>query len=202
MTPGQYQDENDYWATQPREASMHRILTYTGRIIDLSNPDPEQIVIEDIAHALSRINRFNGHTRIPWTVAQHSIEVSHACDASVRLFALFHDAAEAYIGDLSSPLKQVMRECGYAYDELEHRFSNLIFDKFCGRLPNDDERAMVKEADTDLLYGEMICFLPGADRVMDDRMRARALFPVVTSPTRDDRNAFIMRYNYLRLEKE
>lgn len=84
------------------------IQTYSGKRFDILNPQPEQIEIVDIAHALSIIPRFTGHTRAPYTVGQHSIMVSCFCDQANALAGLLHDAAEAYIGDLSTPLKRAL----------------------------------------------------------------------------------------------
>lgn len=87
------------------------IQTYTGRAISLLDPQPADISITDIAHALSQIVRFTGHCKKPYSVAEHCLEVSYRvqeicpCNFELRLAALLHDAHEAYIGDWSSPLK-------------------------------------------------------------------------------------------------
>ena len=88
------------------------IQTFTGRAFDLSSPQPEQVCIEDIAHALANCCRYAGHSRWHYSVAQHSLlvaEIVAATDPELALTALLHDAAEAYIGDWSSPLKALMR---------------------------------------------------------------------------------------------
>ncbi len=89
------------------------IQTHSGKAFDLSNPRPEMVCIEDIAHALSQINRYTGHAAWSYSVAQHSIMVAEIVAATapgLALGALLHDAGEAYLGDWSSPLKAVMRE--------------------------------------------------------------------------------------------
>jgi hypothetical protein len=88
------------------------IQTYTGLAFDLADPKPEQVAIEDIAHALALIPRYAGHCRFHYSVAQHSVMVASivaATDPALTLTALLHDAAEAYLGDWSSPLKAMMR---------------------------------------------------------------------------------------------
>lgn len=85
------------------------VQTAIGRAVDLLDPKVEQISARDIAHALSRINRFNGYTiGEPWSVAQHSMLVEsllpeHA-GPELRLAALLHDAHEAYLGDIATPV--------------------------------------------------------------------------------------------------
>ncbi len=89
------------------------IQTFTGRAFDLSNPMPQMVDVEDIAHALAQINRYTGHAAWPYSVAQHSIMVAEIVAATapgLALGALLHDAGEAYTGDLSSPFKALMRE--------------------------------------------------------------------------------------------
>lgn len=97
------------------------IQTRSGRAFDLLDPKPEQVDIGDIAFALATLPRFTGHVR-GYSVAEHSVFVSvrvnqltHSTNlsseekAKLALGALLHDAHEAYIGDLSSPLKQALR---------------------------------------------------------------------------------------------
>ena len=91
-----------------REGSW--ILTASGRHIDLLAPCPDEIAIEDIALGLSRECRFSGQTREFYSVAQHSVLVSRIVPEAFALEALLHDATEAYLGDVSSPLKQLLPE--------------------------------------------------------------------------------------------
>jgi 5'-nucleotidase len=90
------------------------IQTVSGMDVDLLYPRPESILLGDIAHALARIPRFVGHTigECPWSVAQHSLLVESLmpedANASERLVALLHDAHEAYVGDMPTPVKQAM----------------------------------------------------------------------------------------------
>ena len=85
---------------------MTRIPTFTGRSVDLLNPRPEQICIDDVAHALANLCRFTGHTDRHYSVAQHSVMVARSCPPELALQGLLHDAHEAYIGDWSAPLKR------------------------------------------------------------------------------------------------
>jgi 5'-deoxynucleotidase YfbR-like HD superfamily hydrolase len=84
------------------------VVTYSGRRINLLDPQPEQIELVDIAHALAHLARFNGHTRTFYSVADHSIRVAEQMPAPLRLVGLMHDATEAYLGDVVRPLKRIL----------------------------------------------------------------------------------------------
>ncbi len=85
------------------------IQTYTGKKFSLTDPQPEDVCIDDIVAALSRIVRFGGHCRGQYTVLQHSVHVSEIVPECHKYTALLHDAGEAYYGDITRPQKQVFR---------------------------------------------------------------------------------------------
>jgi hypothetical protein len=120
---------------------MTWIQTSTGLAYDLKNPQEEQIDIHDIAHSLAAINRFNGHTKYPYSVAMHSVLLSRMVAPEFAFEGLLHDAHEAYVGDVASPLKQ----CGLnGYRELEEISRLAVARKF--GLPSDVSPE-VREAD-------------------------------------------------------
>jgi 5'-deoxynucleotidase YfbR-like HD superfamily hydrolase len=102
------------------------IITFTGRMVDLTEPKYEDIDIVDIAHALGNLNRFTGHTRRPYSVAEHCCMVSNFASPEHKLEALMHDASEAYLGDVSSPLKSLLPE----YKRLEEKWTSVIAARF------------------------------------------------------------------------
>ncbi|ADG67964.1 hypothetical protein Plim_2137 [Planctopirus limnophila DSM 3776] len=106
---------------------MTWIQTYSGKRVDLLDPQPHQIHIDDIAHALSVVNRFNGHTRRAYSVAEHSIFVCNQLPRELQLAGLLHDAAEAYLGDVTRPLKALIADI---YKPIENRFNEVIGQKF------------------------------------------------------------------------
>lgn len=117
----------------------------SGTLVDLANPNPDDISLGDIVHHLSHCNRFSGGTRIPYSVAEHSVLVCRILmlsrmPASVCWAGLMHDAAEAYLGDVSTPLKSMLPE----YLALEQKWEEAIGKKF-GFTPG---LHVVKEADT------------------------------------------------------
>jgi len=77
---------------------MSWIQTFTGRRFRPRNPAPDDFDIRDVAHALSLLCRFNGHCRVFYSVAEHSVRVSRICPPPAALWGLLHDLGEAYIG--------------------------------------------------------------------------------------------------------
>lgn len=126
------------------EYTENSIRTYTGKVFDLKILDPDSICIEDIAHALSHTNRFGGHLREPYTVAQHSVMVVNCVPEHLKLTALLHDATEAYIGDMPSPFKKLMPD----YKALENNLMKVIAEKYSLVYPFPPE---IKAADSHLL---------------------------------------------------
>lgn len=95
------------------------------------DPKSEDVCIEDIAHALSKMCRFNGHTREFYSVAQHSVLVSHIVPAEHRLAGLLHDATEAYLADITRPVKQYMPD----FEDVEDLLMACIAEKFGLAMP-------------------------------------------------------------------
>lgn len=125
--------------------------TRSGHNINFDAPDPDTILIGDIAHALSLVNRYAGHTPFPYSVAQHCVLASLVAPPGLELQALMHDAQEAYVVDLPSPLKQLLP----GYREVERRMEVVIREKF--GLPITFDPA-VKEVDTRMLVTESKAF--------------------------------------------
>jgi hypothetical protein len=150
------------------------IQTVSGRKIHFLNPSPEEIDITDIAFALSNLCRFNGHVRF-YSVAEHSFLVSTRLDEEDKLAGLLHDAAEAYLSDIPSPIKQYLPE----YRAIEDKLLACIFEKF-GVQYND----RVKKADKDQTYNEAKFLLKdsGADWVPTDFPYQYIYEPVCIAP--------------------
>ena len=132
------------------------ISTFTGRKFHILVPDPEEIAIEDIAHHLSMLCRFTGAVKRFYSVAEHSIKVSQIVPPEYALEGLLHDASEAYLSDLSRPLKH-FTEAGYLYRELEADVQDTIQNKF--GLPEGMSET-VKAADNAMLYTEKTALMP------------------------------------------
>jgi uncharacterized protein len=145
------------------EASLPRVWQrmLSGRRLDLLDPSPLDIEIEDIAHGLARVARWNGQTRGAhiFSVAQHTLLVEHMArqlapnpDRRLRLAVLLHDAPEYVIGDMISPFKAVL---GDAYKTVEARLLAAIHQRFglAVELPEDVCR-LIKAADRAAAYLE------------------------------------------------
>lgn len=126
---------------------MSWMLTKSHKAFYFDAPKQSQICLEDIAHALSNLCRFNGHCSEFYSVAQHSVYASQLCPPEAQLDGLFHDATEAYIGDMVSPLKKLIP----AFSEYEDSLWRTIAAKFSlsRTLP-----ASVKKADLQMLATE------------------------------------------------
>lgn len=135
-----------------QEYSENSIRTFTGKVFDIKILDPKSICIEDIAHALAFTPRFGGHLKEFYSVAQHSILVSNLLEnTDQELAALLHDASEAYLGDVPSPIKKLLPD----YKVLENNLSKVLAKKFKIKYPY---HPLIKEADKNLLSLEWDSF--------------------------------------------
>jgi uncharacterized protein len=128
------------------------IQTYTDKLFYPIEPISKDIEILDIAHALSNLCRFTGHTNQFYSVAQHSVIVCNQCSITAKKFALLHDASEAYLQDIPRPLKH-----HYGFDEyrlIEGKLQRMIYRKFIGVLPNKSQFDCIKIADDRTLITE------------------------------------------------
>jgi len=146
--------ENEEWV---RGSWMQ---TYTGKQFWPMSPRVEDVDPVDIAHALSLLCRYNGHVQRFYSVAEHCVLMSYAVPEEYALWALLHDATEAYVGDMIRPLKQFMPE--YVAAEalvalaIAQRFDLRTADGlFTHKLP-----APVKEADNRILLTERAALMP------------------------------------------
>lgn len=132
------------------------IITYSGIKMHLAKPIEDEILIQDIAHALSQLCRFVGHTRKFYSVAEHSIHVSEACSDENALWGLLHDASEAYTNDMSGPMKSYMPEFKVAEDKIQ----KTIADRFGLPWPMPQE---VKDMDIAMLATEATQLMPRSE---------------------------------------
>lgn len=124
------------------------IQTYTGRKFFPLDPVIESIDIADIAHALSMMCRYGGHCDRFYSVGEHSVLLSRCVPQELALWALLHDASEAYLVDVPSPLKPYLP--GYA--DIERKLERAVAARFglCWPMPEE-----IKFADTAIRTDEM-----------------------------------------------
>ena len=104
------------------------ILTFTGHQFWPEDPRPEDVFLEDIAHALSNLCRFTGHCTRFYSVAEHSVRLARQLPVKFQPYALLHDAAEAYVNDLARPIKRTKILEEYCF--LEDRVLYAILTRF------------------------------------------------------------------------
>lgn len=152
------------------------VVTLSGHRFSILQPDPGQVFLEDIACSLARQARFNGHTRFFYSVGQHSClgaQVSPTKDIGLQM--LFHDATEAYIGDLVSPVKALLPD----FEVIESRIHWAISQKFGIEFPMPkvvkqiDRRLLATEV-RDLITKDLASWNIGADEPYD--------FPIIPWP--------------------
>ena len=139
------------------------IQTFTGKKFWPVNPQPEDVDIIDIAHALSLTNRFSGHTAFPYSVAQHCVLMaSYATNAGhdkeTCLQVLLHDAAEAYLPDVTRPVKPFLT----GFRDIEYWVHHAICTKFGLPCPGSAATLnLIKELDIRILVDERKALMPG-----------------------------------------
>ena len=174
---------------------MSYITTVTGKHFDPMDPGNQEFDIIDIAHALSLICRGNGHIRFFYSVAQHSIAcaeeaIARGYSKNVVLGCLLHDGSEAYLADITRPVKKHLHK----YLEVEEVLQNKIFEKWIPTL-SDEERKLVFEIDDAILYYEFTTLF--GESIFD-------YVPILKSNPRFDyiefsqiENEFITKFNEL-----
>lgn len=136
---------------------MSEIMTYTKKMFDPLRPDPALIDIEDIAHALSMLCRANGHFPSFYSVCQHSINCAKEARARgysrrVQLACLLHDASEAYLSDVTRPVKAELPQ----YKLIEEPLQATIWNKWLPGGPDAAEYKTVFEIDDAILLHEFL----------------------------------------------
>lgn len=154
--------------TLPPRTDTSWVQTFSGKRIHPLNAHPDEICIEDIAHALSNQCRFTGHVKSFYSVSEHSVRCSWIVPEELRLAALLHDASEAYMGDMSRPMKHSSGLLGELYRQYEENLERIIAEKFGLPHPMPPE---IKEADDILLMTERRDLLPHLE--WDDACRER-----------------------------
>lgn len=162
--------------------TLSYITTYSKIHFTPTEPNEEDIKMEDIAHALSLLCRANGHFKTFFSVAQHSLNCaveakSRGCSDKVQLACLLHDASEAYLSDITRPVKKELP----IYRRIEEKLQNMIWNKFLTDPLTDKEIKQVFEIDDAMLYFEFEHYMQ--ESVLD-------YIPVIKSQPEFDNRSF------------
>lgn len=165
------------------------ITTRSGQWFDILRPEDYTFDIEEIAHALSNLCRYTGHTNQFYSVAEHSVLVSRMVSDGNALAGLLHDAGEAYLGDVSRPLKALLPE----YKKIEDRVERSIANHFNLDFPFDPE---VKDADIRIYWQERQSIANNGlrDKVWHQDLRATRKVEAVGMPPHMAKRMFLSRY--------
>lgn len=125
------------------------IQTASGRQFWPIDPRANEVFIDDIAHALSMLCRFGGHALRFYSVAEHCVLLSRVAEPQDKLWALLHDASEAYLVDVPRPIKPYL----YGYEAAESRIMRAVMERFNLHL---DMPQRVKEIDHAILMDERL----------------------------------------------
>jgi len=168
------------------------IQTYTGKQFFPLEPRHEDVEIVDIAHALSNLCRYGGHTNWFYSVAQHCVHVSEVVPPEFALYGLLHDASEAYLIDVPRPLKH--SEGMEAYRAAEARLETLIYERF-GLDPAVPD--CIKTADNQLLRTEQRDLMKPAAAAWQD-LRVGALdFRIIPLNPQGAKEIYLNRFHVL-----
>ncbi len=171
------------------------IMLQSGAWFDFGAPHSSLFTIEDIAHGLANICRYSGQCSRFYSVAEHSLLVSETAEG-FEFEALMHDAAEAFLGDVTRPLKQMLPE----FKRIEAEVERAIFDRFGIAYPIPPQ---VKKADLRVLAAEQRQIMPeGTDGwVRGQRVEPAPVVVKNLSPL-EAKAAFMERFEILSRHRD
>lgn len=172
------------------------ILTWSKTKFYPLEPRKEDIHIEDIAHALSMMTRANGHFSHFYSVAQHCVNCYREAGARgyserVRLGCLLHDASEAYISDITRPVKQNLTQ----YLKIEEKLQGAIYEKFGLGDLTPEEKECIRAVDDGLLYTEFISLMDIA--VFDEAPPNAMVHDLEECPFWEMEEAFLAAFRHI-----
>ena len=140
--------------------AMSAIMTHSKMMIDPMSPDVTLIEVRDIAHSLSLLCRANGHFPHFYSVGQHSVLCMREAQARgysrrVQLGCLLHDASEAYLSDVTRPIKPLLSE----YLTAEEKLQGMIYAKWISPALSESEHALIREIDDAILHYEFLTLM-------------------------------------------
>lgn len=180
---------------------MSCITTYTGKSFDPLTATTAEIDITDIAHALHLLCRANGHFPHFYSVAQHSINCAKEAKARgyserIQLGCLLHDASEAYMSDVTRPVKKLLPD----YLKTEERLQNVIFNKWITPELTGEEKKQIFEIDDSIFYYEFLVLMGKRMFTQEPYLKSRPSFDFKNFSR--VKNTFTNLFNKLRGNKD
>ncbi|AZU98902.1 putative phosphohydrolase [Bacillus phage pW2] len=132
------------------------LVTYTGKKFDYNNITKDSVDVQDIAHSLSHLNRFVGHSSRPYSVGEHILHCYNMANklgysTRLQLLTLIHDFEEAYTGDCPTPLKVLLPE----FKTIAKQVETAIYENIGIEPPTEEEKYLIKRIDLTMLAIEM-----------------------------------------------
>lgn len=195
-------DNKELEETMEEDRTGQYFMSVKGKKLFVQDPRPEDIDVEEIAHALSCVNRFGGHVpHGPYSVAQHSIYVAQYVigrgHPELGMLALMHDAPEAFLGDVIRPIKRSPLVT-QAYFDAEVAWGRAI-GAALGFEWIDPLPAIVKEADNAVLFAEERDLFPASHRLNEPGRIAPWIGTIEKGVTQAQaKEAFLLKYEQIR----
>ncbi len=172
------------------------ISTFSGVHFAPLAPHREDILVADIAHALSLMTRANGHFPEFYSVAQHCLDCAaeakeEGLTEREQLACLLHDASEAYLSDITRPVKASLPE----YRVIEKRLQDMIYEKYLPGGLTDGETQTVRRIDDACLYYEFLHFK--GERLFAEQPGLARMPEYEIRPFREVEEAFLRRFKEL-----
>jgi hypothetical protein len=167
------------------------IKTASGLKFHIFHPSIKEVSLYDVAHSLSLLCRFNGHTPFLYTVGAHSIIGSYVCEPIFAKDFLMHDSTESFIGDMATPLKREMSE----FKKVENNIYKTIAEKFKVSNPLPKE---IKEMDKLMFMMEWVYLMSGKKpNGIELPMSKKRFMSIATLPPEKIERLFIKRFREL-----
>lgn len=175
---------------------MSAIKTYTGIMFDPLEPNMDLIRIEDIAHALAMLCRANGHFKSFYSVGQHCINCAEEAaargySARVQLGCLLHDGSEAYLSDVTRPVKKALPK----YLEIEEPLQNTIWNKWLKDSFAAEEIEQIFMIDDIMLLNEFMALMDTA--LADDIPALQSNAQFVFSGFKETEEEYLSKFKVL-----
>lgn len=184
-----------------------KLLMKSGKLIDVFNYTKDDFNATDVVHGLSNIMRFSGQSATPYSVATHSMNVENVCrilgaNIPTRFFALLHDAAEVYIGDIPAPVKAKLPEVVKVEKHINNEILRFFIEEFkFADIASHVDWQLIDDVDKSIVFQELQKLV--ISNPIELTFNVKYVIPAkyiqtTTERNNDTVNLFIEKYNTLR----